>query len=294
MSTSSAPFSFRWTRSVGLALSLLWLTFAIHLRNKQKKRKKKLCVSDWSPDTVYLCQFPRSPGVCSISPYALKLESWLRIHNVPYQNKYTLRFSGRAGWIPYLELNGEQVDDTSVLTHPQQTLLQTNPPCQLSAESLAITHACISMMELRFLKTVFYWRYGLNFSHFYALAIHDKPGWKEFMTPTGGVIWGFFQRRAEQSRVKELIRSGEDVMFEQACDDLRALSAILGAKLFFFGDVPTTLDCAVFGYLVQVAYMPQLNFPYRHTLESECSNLMGFLERFKARVWPDWDQLCSL
>ena len=38
-----------------------------------------LLKKDWEKDVVYLCQFPLCPSVRSISPFALKLETWLKI-----------------------------------------------------------------------------------------------------------------------------------------------------------------------------------------------------------------------
>ena len=54
-------------------------------------------VKDWQKDLVYLVQFPRAGSVPSISPFCLKLETWLRIANVPY--KVNLIFSLKNG--PY-------------------------------------------------------------------------------------------------------------------------------------------------------------------------------------------------
>ena len=38
--------------------------------------------ADWEEDVVYLFQFPLSPSVRSISPFAIKLETWLRMTGI--------------------------------------------------------------------------------------------------------------------------------------------------------------------------------------------------------------------
>lgn len=44
-----------------------------------------LIVRDWQKDCVYLIQYPRAGALPSISPFCLKLETWLRMTNIPYQ-----------------------------------------------------------------------------------------------------------------------------------------------------------------------------------------------------------------
>lgn len=39
----------------------------------------------WKQDVVYLFQFKRSTCIPSMSPFSLKLETWLRMANVPYE-----------------------------------------------------------------------------------------------------------------------------------------------------------------------------------------------------------------
>uniref|UniRef100_A0A915DBB1 Uncharacterized protein n=1 Tax=Ditylenchus dipsaci TaxID=166011 RepID=A0A915DBB1_9BILA len=55
-------------------------------------------VSNWEKDLVYLIQLPRVGCVPSLSPFALKLETWLRMADISYQN-----------------LNGRQIADTNII-----------------------------------------------------------------------------------------------------------------------------------------------------------------------------------
>ena len=50
-----------------------------------KPKKPTTHVKEWEEDMVYLFQFTRSPQIPSISPFCLKLESWLKLHGIKYQ-----------------------------------------------------------------------------------------------------------------------------------------------------------------------------------------------------------------
>ena len=70
----------------------------------------------WERDVVYLVQFPTAPHCRTISPFALKLETWLRASKVKYEPVYSLKFSTATGQIPYVELNGEEMAGTYYCT----------------------------------------------------------------------------------------------------------------------------------------------------------------------------------
>ena len=43
-----------------------------------------LLIRDWKQDVVNLVQFPRTHTIVSPSPFALKLETWLRMNQINY------------------------------------------------------------------------------------------------------------------------------------------------------------------------------------------------------------------
>ncbi|KAG5314681.1 FAXC protein, partial [Pseudoatta argentina] len=45
---------------------------------------------DYEKDVVYLYQFPRTPRLPSLSPYGLKVETWLRLNGIKYEKVRTL------------------------------------------------------------------------------------------------------------------------------------------------------------------------------------------------------------
>ncbi len=53
-----------------------------------------------------------SPDVQCASPFALKLESWLRLAKVKHEIRYSLK-RGSRGQTPFVELEGEEYPDSN-------------------------------------------------------------------------------------------------------------------------------------------------------------------------------------
>lgn len=49
---------------------------------------------DFAKDTVYLYQFSRTPLLPSLSPYCLKVETWIRLTEIKYEVSRVGRSSG--------------------------------------------------------------------------------------------------------------------------------------------------------------------------------------------------------
>ena len=57
--------------------------------------------------------------------FSLKLETWIKLNKIPYENVYSIKFS-KKGQIPYIELNGNQLADSNLIIPKLKVILQIN------------------------------------------------------------------------------------------------------------------------------------------------------------------------
>ncbi len=67
---------------------ILWTFVLKKLLFSGKRREPEIRKKDWQKDVVYLYQFPRPRYVPNMSPFCLKVETWLRIADVKYEVCY--------------------------------------------------------------------------------------------------------------------------------------------------------------------------------------------------------------
>ncbi|GMR52563.1 hypothetical protein PMAYCL1PPCAC_22758, partial [Pristionchus mayeri] len=97
---------------------------------------------------VYLVQIPRCGCIPSTSPFALKLETWLRFCKIIYiniSNEFT-KYSEK-GQIPFIELNGRHYADSNQIIELLKTKSVQDPDVELNAFDRAQFVAFHSLLE---------------------------------------------------------------------------------------------------------------------------------------------------
>lgn len=238
------------------------------------RRRKR----NYPKNVVILHQFPRIPVAPNMSPFAIKLETYLRMANIPYKNVYTYEFSPKhkTPWIMY---NGEVISDTHFIIQFLNEKFNVNLNNKLSETQKAVARAMQKMTEENL-----FWAFIVS------RWIHCTGDYslREITGLNRLLVWRVHKLLESQAYSQGVGRHNPKEVESIAREDLQALSIYLGNQKFLMGDEPCETDCAIFGMIALMWQMPMTSFCYRIVKENTFPNLTAYFHRMKKEFWPEW------
>jgi glutathione S-transferase len=217
------------------------------------------------------------------SPFCLKVDAYLRVAGIPFESIPgfgNLRHAPK-GKLPYIDDDGEIVPDSAFIISHLNKKYGDRLDADLNAEQRAIAHAFTRMLD----------------ENLYWCAVHsrwmDPAVWPEIrrlffgaMPPPLRWIAPALIRRsvAKTLHAQGIGRHSPAEILEIARRDLTALSDFLGSRQHFLGAQVTTLDVVAYAFLAELI-VPPLKCGLTD-LARGFPNLVGFVERFRARYYP--------
>jgi len=253
---------------------------------------------DFEDGLVYLYCTPRSPVIPSLDPYCLKVESWLRVADVKYEMvEHNMKLRSRKGQLPFVEVNGEEIADSTVIIRELSRRNAADLDEKLTSQQRGVASCASAMLENHFSWVIKAWRSKNpeQMLQAYKMDLQQITG-KTWPKP----LLNFLYKRQAKKNFKAVLSQGLGVHSAEEIDvfgqgDLHALTELLGEQQYFFGDSPSTLDIVAFANLAQLMYMDkETKCPLRNWLTENCPKLVEFCQRFKNKVFPDWDDLCII
>ncbi|XP_055046250.2 failed axon connections homolog [Misgurnus anguillicaudatus] len=237
-----------------------------------------------STDAIILHQFARpNTGVPSLSPFCLKIETYLRMADLPYQNYFDGKLSpqGKMPWIAY---NQEQVCGTDFIIDFLEEKLGVNLNSNLSPQEKAISRAITKMVEEHFYWTIAYCQWVDNVEETQKMLATNGPlsdllKWI-LSQVTGGIV-------KQEMYGHGIGRFSKEEVYTQMEKDMRTLATLLGNKKYLMGPEISTVDAAVFGHLAQAMWTLPGTRP-EQLIKGEFINLAMYCERIRRKFWPEW------
>ena len=112
-------------------------------RDLAKNRQKWISVGK---DVVVLHGFPRGKTCLSLSPFPLKLETYLRMNNIKYVTEFK-HFIGPKGKTPWITINGVDIADSQLALEYLAQHFQIDMSHYLDKEERAIERSMRILME---------------------------------------------------------------------------------------------------------------------------------------------------
>ncbi|XP_068610020.1 failed axon connections homolog [Brachionichthys hirsutus] len=237
-----------------------------------------------SKDAVILHQFSRpKTGAPSLSPFCLKLETYLRMVDLPYQNYFdgTLSPQGKMPWIEY---NQEQVCGAEFIIDFLEERLGVSLNKSLTAQERAVSRAVTKMVEEHFYWTIAYCQWVDNLEETQKMLSVSGPLSDLLKWILSHLTGGIVKREMYGHGIGRFSKEEVYALMEK---DMRTLATLLGDKKYLMGSTLSTVDATVFSHLAPAMWTLPGTRP-EQLIKGELINLAMYCERIRRRFWPEW------
>jgi glutathione S-transferase len=224
-------------------------------------------------------------GLPDLSPFCIKVETYLRMTGQPYQTKLGTMKQAPKGKIPYIAHEGRLLGDSTAIVDYFEARTKMPLDQGLSPRELGTARAFQSMLE----------------EHFYFLQIWrrwvDTAGWAvvqpeiaRFLAASGvprfmtGVVSNLIRRQVIKGSYSQ--GTGRHTPQEIDAIGIKLLAAVadwLGDQPCMLGAAPRTLDATVYAFLTTLLGAPLegaiLDYARSRT------NLVAYQARMQGRYW---------
>jgi len=232
---------------------------------------------------ITLHQTPAAWGVANVSPFCLKLETYLRMTGVPYTARLADFRKAPKGKVPFIEEEGKMLGDSQLIIEHLKQKHGDALDARLSKEELAQGHILRRMLE-----ESTYW-------HIIQERWASEEGWKSYkpiflgiVPPVIGhvVVPGIRRKVIQALRAHGLGRHQPEEILALGKADVSAVATMLGDKPFLFGEQPTSFDAVVYAFIVSITAFP-VDSPFKRFTQEQ-RNLVRLVDHFQQRYFANW------
>lgn len=235
-----------------------------------------------APPDLRLTTFGPEWGLPSVSPFAIKLATWLRAAEVPYTHE--VEDDPRKGpkqKTPWIEYGDVRMGDSELIIQHMAERFGVDLDGHLSPAQAALGLTLRRTYE----------------NHFHHITEHDlfvsdggweavKPHFRFLPAIIRPLVLPMIRSDArKEARIRGIGRHTEAERSQLARADLQATAALLGDQPFVLGDTPTTTDCTLFAFLLFTQRTPYDTASKAHL--AELPTLGAYVARIQARLWPE-------
>ncbi|MFO0745928.1 MAG: glutathione S-transferase family protein [Myxococcota bacterium] len=231
-------------------------------------------------DPMRVYSMPGNDRVATVSPFSLKLETWLRMFGVPHERVDAMFQQSPNGHLPFIEHEGERLTDSARIIAYTKNAFGIDPDAGLSASERALATLVTNALEegFKFVRVYDTFVDDANFERAKAYVCARLPTELHEVVPAG-IRKTMLEKLAHQG-MATLTR---DEVHAKGASIIAAVAALLGDTPFFFGQRPTTLDATVYGFLA-TQLRGLVESPVCDAVRAH-PNLVDFLQRIDSRYW---------
>ncbi len=233
--------------------------------------------------TVHI--LPAAWGLPSVSPFCLKLLTWLRLAGIEHEPVNANLQKAPRGKVPWVELDGEIIPDTELIIGRLGAHFDVQLDARFDPEQHARGHVLRRMIE-EHTYFALVWDRWIDDAHF---EEYLRPLLKGMLPPVLNLALPNVIRNGVRKQLHQqgIGRNDRATIMAKALADLDAIEQLLGVDSFLLGKHPSSYDAAAYGVLGSIAFGP-----CSPELKSrvEGSRLGLYCQRIRDRSWAGEEQ----
>ncbi|MCX6125772.1 MAG: glutathione S-transferase family protein [Proteobacteria bacterium] len=204
---------------------------------------------------ILLHQFPPVYGLPSLSPFCVKVETYLKLAGLPHKIVVEINpRRGPKGKMPFIEDGEQMIADSSLIVSHLKKSYGDPLDRVLTANQHAVGTSVQRMCEDHLYWVLLYARWG-DESGFSSTKVNFA---QMFPFGVGPFIMYFLrQRLIKQGFSQGMLRHHADEIYQFGREDLAAIAQLLNEGTpFLFGSRPTSYDASVYAFLATICSEP--------------------------------------
>jgi glutathione S-transferase len=235
---------------------------------------------------IKLYQFPPAFGLPNMSPFCMKVETYLRMVGLPYEcprgADLTKSPKGKMPYIEDCDHGGKVVADSTFIIDYLKATYGDTLDAKLDTRQRALALAIQRTFEESLYWAAVYSRW-IDDAGF---AVTEKAAFSRMKFPLRQIV----PVMARRGLRKELHghgmgRHSRDEIYAIGCRDINALAELLGDQAFFLGAQPASIDATGYAFFANLLWVP-IDSPLRDQAARH-ANIEAYCQRMKARYFPD-------
>jgi glutathione S-transferase len=231
---------------------------------------------------VKLYQPKRAFGLPNPSAFCVKLETYLRMANIPYEIAEGDPRQAPKGKVPWIDDDGHVLGDSTFIIEYLKQKHGDPLDGPLTPRQRAQGHAIQKLVEdsLYFISSYSKWVEDDGFAIYSAQLFAGMP--EEQLKTVPAMVR---ERVVDNLNAQGIARHTRHEVYELGIRDVAAFGELLGGGPFLFGDQPTSFDASAFGVIGNLKDGPfasPVRDKIRHT-----KNIADYIDRIRRQFFAD-------